>query len=66
MYANIEYEVDELRRDIKLCEVAAPLGIQVNLTHNRSVIEPGVLFAPSSGKAYAVSESASFSCMNLI
>ncbi|TEB35633.1 photolyase [Coprinellus micaceus] len=54
MYANIEYEVDELRRDIKLCEVAAPLGIQVNLTHNRSVIEPGVLFAPSSGKAYAV------------
>lgn len=54
IYANIEYEVDELRRDIELCKLARPLGIQVNLRHNKSIIEPGVLYAPSSGKAYAV------------
>lgn len=54
VYANIEYEVDELRRDIQLCKLAAPLGIQVNLTHNKPIIHPGVLFASSSGKAYAV------------
>lgn len=54
VYANIEYEVDELRRDIALCKQALSHGIQVNLVHNKSIVEPGVLYAPSSGKAYAV------------
>ncbi|KAF9534204.1 DNA photolyase, FAD-binding/Cryptochrome [Crepidotus variabilis] len=53
LFANIEYEVDELRRDIQTCKLAIPKGIQVNLFHNKCVIEPGVLFT-KQGKAYAV------------
>ncbi|KAJ2930231.1 hypothetical protein H1R20_g6905, partial [Candolleomyces eurysporus] len=54
LYANIEYEVDELRRDIKLCELALSRRVQINLRHNKAIVEPGVIFAPSSGKPYAV------------
>jgi deoxyribodipyrimidine photo-lyase len=56
VYANIEYEVDELRRDIELCKLALPRGVQVNLSHNKALVEPGVIFAPSTGKPYAVRE----------
>ena len=54
LFASVEYEVDELRRDIELCKRALPLGVQINLVHSRNVVQPGIIFAASSGKAYAV------------
>ncbi|KAJ3550051.1 hypothetical protein NMY22_g648 [Coprinellus aureogranulatus] len=54
LYANIEYEVDEVRRDIRICKLATLQGVQVNLTHNKTIIHPGILFASTSGKAYTV------------
>lgn len=53
LYANIEYEVDELRRDIQLCNQGKKTGKQINLFHNKCVIEPNVI-QTKNGKAYAV------------
>ncbi|KAH9844228.1 DNA photolyase [Rhodofomes roseus] len=42
LFANIEYEVDELRRDIKLCELAKKDGgIACTFVHDRCIIPPG-------------------------
>lgn len=53
LYANIEYEVDELRRDIQVCNLSVPRGVQTNMFHNKCIIEPGVLFT-KQGNPYAV------------
>ncbi|KAF8914013.1 FAD binding domain of DNA photolyase-domain-containing protein [Gymnopilus junonius] len=53
LFANIEYEVDELRRDIKVCESAFPKGIQVIFEHDKCIIEPGILLT-KQGKPYTV------------
>ncbi|KAF9268092.1 hypothetical protein L218DRAFT_984313 [Marasmius fiardii PR-910] len=53
LYANIEYEVDELRRDIKVCALAKEKGIKATFVHDKCVIEPGLL-KTKEGKAYAV------------
>jgi deoxyribodipyrimidine photo-lyase len=53
VFANIEYEVDELRRDIRFCELARQEGIQATFIHNKCVVEPGVILTKDS-KAYAV------------
>jgi len=53
LFANIEYEVDELRRDLEICKLALLCGIQVNLLHNKCVIEPG-LVVTKQHKAYSV------------
>ena len=36
LFGNIEYEVDELRRDIEICMLAVSKGIQTNLFHDRA------------------------------
>ena len=54
MYANIEYEVDELRRDIKILELAKQQGIKCSFVHDKLLVEPGTLFT-QQGKPFAVS-----------
>ncbi|KAJ6628747.1 FAD binding domain of DNA photolyase-domain-containing protein [Mycena sp. CBHHK59/15] len=53
LYANIEYEVDELRCDLKLCKVATPKGIKAAFIHDKCVVEPGVVLNKDS-RSYAV------------
>lgn len=50
---NIEYEVDELRRDAKLVRLCTEHGINFTLIHDTCVVTPGVL-SSQSGKQYAV------------
>jgi len=54
LFANIEYELDELRRDIKVCELAKQLGVNVELYHDRCVVPPGVI-KTKDDRAYTVS-----------
>ncbi|KAF8238795.1 hypothetical protein L208DRAFT_1240741 [Tricholoma matsutake] len=53
LYANIEYEVDELRRDIQFCELAHGKDISTTFVHNKCIIEPGVIVGKAN-KTYAV------------
>ncbi|KAF5344091.1 hypothetical protein D9758_008838 [Tetrapyrgos nigripes] len=53
LHANIEYEVDELRRDIKVCELAKSSGISATFVHDKCIVEPG-LVKTKENKAYAV------------
>ncbi|TFK43424.1 DNA photolyase, FAD-binding/Cryptochrome [Crucibulum laeve] len=53
LFANIEHEVDELRRDIKICDLAKLEGIQVNFIHDKCVVEPGIVLTKQQ-KAYTV------------
>lgn len=57
LYANIEYEVDELRRDIQLAELAKPKNINTIFVHNKCVVEPGVVMK-KDGTAYSVNSFA--------
>jgi deoxyribodipyrimidine photo-lyase len=44
LYANIEYEVDELGRDEKLIkEAEASSQLLVNFMHDQCVVEPGTI-----------------------
>ena len=54
VYANIEYEVDELRRDITVCNLAKDNGIVATFVHDKLVVEPGLL-STKQGKTYTVS-----------
>jgi len=54
LYANIEYEVDELRRDITICELARPQGVKPVFCHDKCLIEPGVV-KTQEGRTYTVS-----------
>ncbi len=54
VYANIEYEVDELRREAKLARLCLQHGIAFNAVENTYVVAPGELVAASSGKPYPV------------
>ena len=53
LFANIEYEVDELRRDISVCNLAKDKGIFPNLFHDKLIVEPGLL-STKQGKPYTV------------
>ncbi|TFY67796.1 hypothetical protein EVG20_g3814 [Dentipellis fragilis] len=53
LYANIEYEVDELRRDISVCELAKAKGVKPCFVHDKLVVEPGVLHT-QAGKPFTV------------
>ncbi|KAF8897650.1 DNA photolyase, FAD-binding/Cryptochrome [Infundibulicybe gibba] len=53
IYANIEYEIDELRRDIKVCDLAKQQGVKATFVHNKCIVEPGVVVT-KEGKHYAV------------
>ncbi|KAL1706442.1 DNA photolyase, FAD-binding/Cryptochrome [Schizophyllum commune] len=53
LYANIEYEVDELRRDIQVCEFAKKDGMKATFVHDKCIVEPGVA-VKKDGSYYAV------------
>ncbi|KAG9086554.1 hypothetical protein FRC06_003028 [Ceratobasidium sp. 370] len=53
LYANIEYQVDELRRDLQIVHLATLGNIRVEFFSDRCVVEPGAL-ATKSGNQYAV------------
>ncbi|KAI1464180.1 deoxyribodipyrimidine photo-lyase [Daldinia caldariorum] len=53
LYANIEYEVDELRRDARIVRVCADRGLAMVLFHDTCVVPPGALHT-GAGKQYAV------------
>ncbi|KAF7355427.1 Deoxyribodipyrimidine photo-lyase [Mycena sanguinolenta] len=53
IYANIEYEVDELRRDTQICKAAQAKGIGAVFAHDKCVVEPGAVLTKES-KTYAV------------
>ncbi|CCM03144.1 uncharacterized protein FIBRA_05266 [Fibroporia radiculosa] len=53
LFANIEHEVDELRRDIKLCELAKKEGIDCSFVHDKCIVPPGDILT-KEGKAYSV------------
>ena len=56
LFANIEYELDELRRDITVCTLAKEHSIKGVFVHDRCVVEPGVI-QTKGGKTYTVSTS---------
>ncbi|KAL1761031.1 DNA photolyase, FAD-binding/Cryptochrome [Schizophyllum commune] len=53
LYANIEYEVDELRRDIQVCDIAKKDGMKATFVHDKCIVEPGVA-VKKDGSYYAV------------
>ncbi|KAE8355449.1 DNA photolyase, FAD-binding/Cryptochrome [Aspergillus coremiiformis] len=53
LFANIEYEVDELRREAKLVRLCVDNGIAFDAVHDTCVVPPGVLRS-QQGKQYAV------------
>lgn len=53
LFGNIEYEVDELRRDAKLVRQSSEKGIAFTLSHDTCVVSPGSLTS-QQGRQYAV------------
>ncbi|KAG8727512.1 hypothetical protein FRC12_022451, partial [Ceratobasidium sp. 428] len=53
LYANIECEVDELRRDLRIVHLATLSSIRAEFFSDRCVVEPGAL-ATKTGNQYAV------------
>ncbi|KAI0843868.1 deoxyribodipyrimidine photo-lyase [Daldinia vernicosa] len=53
IYANIEYEVDELRREANMVRLCADRGVAMVLFHDTCVVPPGSLHT-GAGKQYAV------------
>lgn len=51
--ANIEHEVDELRRDIQVIKLAREQGIEVDFLHDTCLVEPGKVLTKES-KPYSV------------
>ncbi|KAF8195756.1 FAD binding domain of DNA photolyase-domain-containing protein [Mycena galopus ATCC 62051] len=53
IYANIEYEVDELRRDTQICKAAQAQGIGAIFVHDKCVVKPGAVLTKEN-KTYSV------------
>ncbi|KAK0624908.1 DNA photolyase, FAD-binding/Cryptochrome [Bombardia bombarda] len=53
IFANMEYEVDELRREAKLVRLYAEKGIAMEVVHDTCVVPPGQL-TTGTGRQYAV------------
>ncbi|KAI0137624.1 deoxyribodipyrimidine photo-lyase [Hypoxylon sp. NC0597] len=53
LFANIEYEVDELRRETKMVKACAERGLVMALFHDTCIVPPGAL-STGAGKQYAV------------
>lgn len=53
LFANVEYEVDELRREAKLARLCAARGFALHVAHDTCVVQPGQLRS-GSGRPYAV------------
>lgn len=43
VFANLEYEIDEIRRDIKVVEMSGDAGWSFELHHDQTIMEPGLL-----------------------
>ncbi|EPE04027.1 deoxyribodipyrimidine photo-lyase [Ophiostoma piceae UAMH 11346] len=54
LFANMEYEVDELRRETALVRECASKGKSMTVIHDTCVVPPGRLTSSSSGRPYAV------------
>lgn len=54
VYCNLEYEVDELRREARLVTDCLSEGIAFNPYHDTCVVDPNTLTGKTSGKPYAV------------
>ncbi len=53
LFANMEYEVDELRREAKLAHILSDSGKALEIMHDTCVVPPGQL-SSGTGKQYAV------------
>lgn len=53
LYSNMEYEVDELRREGKMVRLCADRGVAMEVVHDTCVVPPGRLKS-GSGNQYAV------------
>ncbi|KAI5851706.1 putative Deoxyribodipyrimidine photo-lyase [Morchella snyderi] len=54
VYANAEYEVDELRRDVNIIRKGVTKGICFSVHHDLCVVKPGELSTKSTGKQFSV------------
>lgn len=54
LFANVEHELDELRRDIQVCKLAQEAKVQVTFVHDKCIIVPGTV-KTKEGKTYTVS-----------
>jgi deoxyribodipyrimidine photo-lyase len=45
LFANIEYEIDELDRDTNLISEAEKSQIKVTCMHDQCIVEPGTIFS---------------------
>ncbi|KAI1827205.1 deoxyribodipyrimidine photo-lyase [Xylaria intraflava] len=53
LFANLEYEVDELRREAKMMRLCADRGLALDVFHDTCVVSPGAILS-GTGKPYAV------------
>ncbi|MCJ1251027.1 hypothetical protein MMC30_008258 [Trapelia coarctata] len=53
LFANMEYEVDELRREARIVRTGLQKGVSVEVVHDTCVVAPGAL-ASQQGRQYAV------------
>ncbi|GAP88165.1 putative Deoxyribodipyrimidine photo-lyase [Rosellinia necatrix] len=53
LFANMEYEVDELRREAGMVRMCADRGLSMEVFHDTCVVPPGAL-SSGSGNQYAV------------
>lgn len=53
LFANMEYEVDELRREARMVRLCAEMGVAMEVVHDTCVVPPGRLKS-GSGNQYAV------------
>ncbi|KAF9226578.1 hypothetical protein BS17DRAFT_794071 [Gyrodon lividus] len=53
LFANMEYEIDELRRDLQILAVSKTKGIQPHYFHDKCIVDPGVV-KTKDGKAHKV------------
>lgn len=54
IYGNMEYEVDELRRDVRFVKMALEKNIDFTVVHDSVVAPPGVLLTKGTGKPFTV------------
>jgi len=53
LFCNMEYEVDELRRETKLIKAGLERGIAIEVLHDDVIVPPGIL-STGQGKQYSV------------
>lgn len=53
LFANIEHEVDELRRDLQMCQLAKEGKVTCTFAHDKCIITPGTV-KTKEDKTYTV------------